>query len=58
MLSYIIMSIRDMFRNIDTYANIDEYIVSNNPQDMCDVERLERQYNEMLKRRYTNFYHE
>lgn len=58
MLSYIIMSIKDMFTNIDTYANIDEYIVSHNPQDMCDVERLEREYTEMLKRRYTNFYHE
>lgn len=58
MLSYIIMSIKDMFKNIDTYANIDEYIVSHNPQDMCDVERLEREYTEMLERRYTNFYHE
>lgn len=58
MFNYFISSIMDMFKNIDYYPTAEAYIVAHNPQDIHDVDRLQRQYDEMIKRQYTNFYHE
>jgi hypothetical protein len=53
-----ILAIKHMFRELDHYPSAEAYIVSHSPQDIHDVDRLQRQYDEMIRRRYTNFYHE
>lgn len=58
MYSDILSFIKDMFKTTDYYASAEAYIVAHNPQDMNDVDRLEREYKEIIKRQYTNFYHE
>ena len=48
MLNQLAEYFHKMFQNFDkpqTYGSaLEAYIVSNNPQDACDVDRLTRQY--------------
>ena len=58
MLASIIAFFKSIFSSPTEYDTLEAYIVAGNPQDVHDVDRLERQFYERRRRQSIMFFHE
>ena len=58
MLNAIIEFFKKLFTNPSIHDNLEAYIVAGNPQDVNDVDRLERTFYEQRRRQTMMFFHE